>query len=190
MEHFYHNIGEDWMDFHDLYTEAVDYYPDGSHFVEIGCWKGRSSAYLATEIANSGKRIKLDCVDTWDGSEEHLDPNSPFYVQQLLSDKDWLYFEFIKNIFPAKEFINPIRCESLKAANLYEDRSLDFVFIDAAHDYTNVMRDILSWYPKVKKGGIISGHDYTTYTGVKLAVDEFFQGKEISFNNSYWFHRK
>lgn len=190
MEHFYHTIGEDWMDFHSLYSEAVEYFPDGAHFVEIGCWKGRSSAYLATEIANSGKRIRLDCVDTWDGSEEHLDPNSPFHVPQLLSDKDWLYYEFIRNTFPAKEFINPIRCESLKAANLYEDRSLDFVFIDAAHDYTNVMRDILSWYPKVKKGGIISGHDYTTYTGVKLAVDEFFIGKEVSFNNSYWFHRK
>jgi hypothetical protein len=190
MKHFYHTIGEDWMDFQQLYSEMVDTFPDGSHFVEIGCWKGRSSAYMATEIIRSGKRIKFDCVDTWNGSEEHLDPNSPFYVPSLSEDKDWLYYTFIQNTFPVREHLNPIRIESLKAANLYEDRSLDFVFIDAAHDYKNVYRDIISWFPKVKKGGIISGHDYTTYSGVKNAVDDFFLGKELRFNNSYWVYKK
>lgn len=190
MEHFYHSIGEDWMDFHDLYTDAVSYYPDRSHFVEVGCWKGRSSAYLAVEIAKSGKNIKFDCIDTWQGSEEHIDPNSFYYSKELANDKDWLYYEFLKNVSPARDFINPIRMASLDASKLYEDRSLDFVFIDAAHDYTNVYRDILSWYPKVKVGGIISGHDYTTYDGVKCAVDDYFKGKKISLKNSYWVHVK
>jgi hypothetical protein len=190
MEHFYHNIGEDWMDFHELYSEAVSIYPDRSHFVEIGCWKGRSSAYLSVEILRSGKNIKFDCIDTWNGSEEHLNPDSFFYSKELADDKDWLYYEFLNNISPVRDHLNPIRLSSLEAANLYEDRSLDFIFIDAAHDYKNVYRDILSWYPKVKKGGIISGHDYTTYEGVKLAVDDYFRDKEFTVKNSYWFHKK
>jgi hypothetical protein len=79
MEHFYKNIGEDWMDFQELYSEMVNYFPDNSHFVEVGSWKGRSASYMAVEILNSKKRIKFDCVDTWLGSVEHTDPYSPFF---------------------------------------------------------------------------------------------------------------
>ena len=53
MEHFYQNIGEDWMDYQELYSEMVNHFTDDSHFVEIGSWKGRSSSYMAVEIYNS-----------------------------------------------------------------------------------------------------------------------------------------
>jgi predicted O-methyltransferase YrrM len=69
---------------------------------------------------------------------------------------------------------------------MYKDRSLDFVFIDGSHEYEDVKEDIYHWYPKVKKGGIIAGHDYTTYAGVKEAVDEFFNLEEIKVVKSYW----
>ena len=47
---------------------------------------------------------------------------------------------------------------------------MDFVFLDAAHDYENVKEDILSWYPKVKVGGWLTGHDYFLgHFGVKKA---------------------
>ena len=45
---------------------------DGARFVEIGCWKGRSSCHMAAAIRGSGKQIELFCVDTWMGSEEHV----------------------------------------------------------------------------------------------------------------------
>lgn len=46
------------------------------------------------------------------------------------------------------------------------------MFIDACHDYKCVKEDILAWYPKVKVGGYISGHDYSWSDDVRRAVTE------------------
>ncbi len=73
--------------------------------------------------------------------------------------------------------------------------SLDFVYIDGTHAYNLVMRDILIWEKKVKKGGIISGHDYTNsrrrIIGVKAAVDDFtrLHGIEINLTDGTMEHR-
>jgi len=192
MEHFYQNVGEDWMDFQELYSDMVNHFSDNSHFVEVGSWKGRSTSYMAVEIINSGKKIKFDCVDTWLGSIEHIEPSSPFFVKELITDMDWLYYDFLNNTRPVCDVINPIRSSSLNSVNLYENRSLDFVFIDASHEYEDVKKDILAWYPKVKKGGFIGGHDYTTFEGVTRAVNELIINKGMNYNlkNSYWIHRK
>ena len=180
------------MDFQELYSDMVSVFVDGSHFVEVGSWKGRSASYMGVEIYNSEKQIKFDCVDTWLGSVEHHDKNSPFFVQELIDDKDWLYYQFLNNTRPVCDIINPIRLSSLDAVNQYPNRSLDFVFIDASHEYNDVKKDILSWYPKIKKGGFIAGHDYTTFDGVKQAVDELIINKKMncSLIKSYWIHKK
>ena len=153
---------------------------------------GRSSSYMAVEILNSNKKIKFDCVDTWEGSLEHTDVNSSFFLQELVDNKDWLYYEFLKNTLPVRDVLNPIRLSSLESAKLYPDRSLDFVFIDASHEYEDVKQDILSWYPKIKKGGYIAGHDYTTFDGVQKAVNELIIHKGLNWvlEKSYWIHRK
>jgi hypothetical protein len=76
-----------------------------------------------------------------------------------------------------------LRTQSLTAASLFQDGFFDFVYIDAEHDYDHVKADIAAWYPKVKPGGFLSGHDYEPgWTnpegkffpfGVIEAVDEF-----------------
>jgi hypothetical protein len=53
-----------------------------------------------------------------------------------------------------------VRATSEIAADMFNDNSLDFVYIDANHAYDYVVQDIELWYPKVKKGGFICGHDY------------------------------
>lgn len=63
IEHFYQNI-QGWFTFPNLYSSIVNHYPNDSHFVEIGVWKGKSAAYMAVEILNSQKSIKFDCIDT------------------------------------------------------------------------------------------------------------------------------
>jgi predicted O-methyltransferase YrrM len=171
MEHFYQNLGEAWFTYPTLYSEMVNYFPENSHFVEVGTWKGMSAAYMAVEIINSGKNIKFDCVDIWE------------YVKNLQNDIDKnlytnLYNIFLNNISPVKHIINPIKALSSDAANQYADESLDFVFIDAAHDYKSVKNDITAWYPKIKKTGIIAGHD-CYMTTVSRAVNEFFHNKEV-----------
>lgn len=174
MDHFYQNLGENWFTYPDFYSQMVSYFVDGSHFVEVGSWKGRSSSYMAVEIINSKKKIRFDCVDTWDGSDEHIDPNSYAFNPKILEDPNWLYEEFLKNVSPVQEIINPVRKKSNLASFDYDDRSLDFVFIDAGHSYENVKEDITSWFPKIKIGGFIAGHDYNPkWPSVVQAVDEF-----------------
>jgi hypothetical protein len=192
MQHFYQQIGEDWMDFHELYSEMVSHFSDGAHFVEVGSWKGRSTSYMAVEIINSKKNIQFDCIDTWLGSEEHLSEQSQFFQPELKKNENWLYNEFKKNTLIVSDYINPIRLDSLEASKLYKDRSIDFIFIDASHDYQDVLNDITYWYPKVKKGGFIAGHDYTIFDGVKKAVDEVMHSNSLKFDliKSYWVHRK
>lgn len=169
MEHFYHGIGEDWFNYQELYSKMVNRFSDGSKFVEIGSWKGRSAAFMAVEIINSGKKIQFDCVDNWEFISGLQND-----IEQHLFGND-IYSEFLHNIEPVNHVINPVKSISWEAANQYEDSSLDFIFIDAAHDYVSVKKDILAWLPKLKKDGVIAGHDYTDdHPGVIKAVDEVF----------------
>ena len=75
------------------------------------------------------------------------------------------------------------RTTSVEAASRMRDGSLDFVYIDARHDYTSVLEDLESWVGKVRPGGILAGHDYVDgefpqgVFGVKRAVDEFFSAR-------------
>lgn len=181
MEHIFTQpqFGEDWFTYPKWYKAMVDNAKDGAHFVEVGSWKGKSSAYLAVEIANSGKDIKFDCVDTWEGGPEHVH-----------MDNSQLYEIFISNMKPLEKYYRPIKAKSIDAAKLYEDESLDFVFIDACHSYECVVEDIRAWYPKVKKDGIISGHDYNdSWPGVVRAVNENINGP-IGTGELCWMHRK
>jgi len=77
------------------------------------------------------------------------------------------------------------RLTSVEGAKQVPDGSLDFVYIDARHDYESVLEDLNAWFSKVKPGGIFAGHDYVDGMlaqgdfGVKSAVDEFFAERNI-----------
>jgi len=89
--------------------------------------------------------------------------------------------------------LNIIRDLSVNAAKRFNDNSLDFIFIDACHDYECVKEDLHTWYPKLKKGGIIAGHDYYDgHAGVEQAVNEFFhEERDRLYNQEYcWFYFK
>jgi len=187
MDHFYKTIGEDWFTFESIYNEMIYRFKDGSHFVEVGSWKGRSASYMGVEIINSGYDIKFDCIDTWNGSTEH----------RFRDDIELLWEEFNNNISPIKEFINPIRLKSVTASKLYKDNSLDFVFLDGSHDYNDVISDIINWLPKVKIGGVIGGHDYKVDDETICCMDvnkavNYVLGKTnlIIRNNSWIFEKK
>ena len=185
INHIYQNecFGENWFSYPNLYKNAVRNAPAEAIFVEVGCWKGKSSAFLATEIANSIKNIDLYCVDTWEGSIEHQ--NRP--------DLKHLYKTFMTNMNPLKEYFIPLKTPSLEAAELFDNESLDFVFIDASHEYEDVKNDIRAWLPKIKPGGVLAGHDYYVdghdyFPGVKKAVNETLACVEASEN--CWIFKK
>lgn len=182
VEHFYQNI-HGWFTYPNLYRQVVVEAPDEAHFVEVGTWMGKSAAFMAVEIINSGKNIRFDCVDTWAGSEEHTNPKSPFYRPEL-SDPNWLFKECINNLSSVKKHFNPVRLDSISASRNYDNNSLDFVFIDAAHDYKSVVEDIEAWLPKVKTTGILAGHDYHQ-AQVKKAVHDVL-GTSVEDSEYCW----
>ncbi|MDC6464867.1 class I SAM-dependent methyltransferase [bacterium] len=183
IEHFYNDI-EGWFGFKDLYDLVLNKKPNGSHFVEIGCWKGKSSSYMATEIANSGKSIQFDCVDIWEGGEEHFDPTSPTFEPNLVSNPKYLYELFLNNMKPVKGYFQSYKGYSLEIVKQYKDKTLDFIFIDASHDYDNVFADITEWYKKLKPNGIIAGDDYSWCDGVKNAVHDYFIPLNLKIQNT------
>lgn len=174
MEHIFHlpQFGENWFSYHNLYKEFVERTPNGGKIIEVGVWKGKSVAFLGVEVINSGKNIQIDAVDTWRGTSNEVAHRDDWYVQN-----DKLYELFLENIKPVTrgvhqhDVIRPVRKTSLDAAQDYPDRSLDAVFIDAAHDYDSVCADIRAWLPKVKPGGILAGHDWSWPT-VRQAVQD------------------
>lgn len=167
----YHRLVEGWFRAEFLYKAMVEEAPaTGAHFVEVGAWKGQSAAYMGVEIANSGKQIKFDVVDWFKGSDEpahHADPDV----------RDGRLFDvFMQNTDIVRRFIKPIVSSSIEAAALYPDHSLDFVFLDAGHDYDSVRADILAWLPKIKPGKMLAGDDMDVFPGVRQAVTELLPG--------------
>ena len=140
------------------------------HGVEVGVYEGQSAAYLGVELLNrAGSRpTRLDLIDLFSGQQSHVDR-----VRAALA--------------PVASVIGDIvMSDSVTAASRYADKSLDFVFIDAEHAYPYVSRDIDAWLPKVRKGGIISGHDFTLeFPGVIQAVTERFSEWQV-FRGVNW----
>lgn len=178
MEHFYKTI-YGWFDFEIIYERMVQEAAMQAHFVEVGAFLGKSTSFMAVEINNSGKDIIFDVIDTWEGSVEH---QAGAKHEQKLVQEGMLFPNFKLNMKPVAHLINPIQCTSLEGAQRYADRSLDFVFLDAAHDYDSVKADIKAWRPKIKPGGYIGGHDYQTlFMGVVEAVNEEFSVFETHY---------
>ena len=178
MEHFYDEVhGFSDIDLFALYKKMVERFDSGSHFVEVGAFLGKSAVFMGVEIINSGKNIKFDCVDHWQGSEEHND-NENVNIETL-------YEDFLKNIEPVKGIITPIRMKSIEASLLYDTDSLDFVFIDASHDEISVKQDLAAWMVRVKEDGVIAGDDINA-SGVSEAVKWFFDTSKLEILGRQW----
>ena len=122
--------------------------------VEIGSWSGFSTALLANEIQGKGK---VFAVDHWLGN-----PKTVTGEEAGLRD---VYGMFKSNLIRMGlwDTVNPMVMDSETAASICRDGILDFVFIDADHQYESIKQDIELWLPKVKKGGILAGHDAEFY---------------------------
>lgn len=76
--------------------------------------------------------------------------------------------------------------DSVKASERFENNSIDYIYIDAEHDTKSVLRDIQAWWPKIKKGGILGGHDLNNGAGVFFAVETMFGSEYDSLDIDWW----
>jgi len=172
MEHFYSHI-DGWSHYLiPLYTHLVPKLPSHCVVVEVGCWKGRSTAFLAVTLIQHGKVFRLHAVDHWKGCLESYYQNGQV-AREIRDDK--VFDDFKRNLAPVAEHMNIIRSNSVDAAAQFEDNSLDMVTIDDDHLYESVINSIMAWAPKLKPGGFLCGDDCDKhYPGVERAVREAF----------------
>jgi predicted O-methyltransferase YrrM len=175
-----------WSRYVPNYKRAIEQAQDGFKLAEIGCYLGAGVIYAAQFAKSINKNIQIYAIDTWRGSNE-LEHKQ---MIQKLGGEDAFYHEFLKNIQTAgvQDVINVIRKTSLEASTFFEDNSLDFVLIDAGHDYIDVRSDIVAWYRKVKIYGTLAGHDIA-HPPVKRAVEEIF-GTNYDDKDESWLIKK
>jgi len=120
---------------------------------EVGVWKGDFAKHLLSKVDGIEKYI---FVDPWRNLPNWNKPlnvsNVEFEkVRNEAFEKNKLYFDKIKELrSPTKEAVKQI-----------EDASLDFVYIDGDHTLRGITIDLISILPKIKKGGLIGGDDFT-----------------------------
>ena len=134
---------------------------------EIGVFTGYFSELMFKAIPN----LHLYCVDIW-GTGKYKKAED----------------ECLERLRPYNATI--IKKYSVEAAREIPDDSLDFVYIDGAHDYDNVKADLKAWAPKVRVGGIISGDDFYDFPsgkgGVMRAVTEFTSHHHYDLQLTAW----
>ena len=138
--------------------------PPNAHVVEIGVAEGRFSL----EILRWGV-ARLYLVDTWAPIPDNRGTGG---WPQEWHEKNWARMN--ENVAPFIDRVTILRGLSHDMAFKVPDESLDMVYLDGDHSYKGVFVDLHCWFPKLKQGGIMAGHDYLNSAyGVRDAVETF-----------------
>jgi predicted O-methyltransferase YrrM len=149
--------------------------------VEVGTWKGKSAKAIAESL---DRDAKLLCVDTWLGAPEMWTDKSDKKRYQSLRLKNGyprLYYQFASNVVELglQDKIVPFPQSSTGAAVVlaeFKERhglTPDFVYVDASHEYVDVVQDIELYKNLLSDGGVICGDDFCPrWSGVMRAVKE------------------
>ena len=140
---------------------------------EIGAAIGLTTEHL---LASCRMLNDLIIIDDW-----RPIPGSGIFESPTMKE------DFLKKFSPAKTSHRLIIHEgvSWEMADKIPDGTLDFVFIDASHDYDSVIKDLKAWFPKVRLGGLFSGHD-VHWEGVNLALKELHPDYETVGIDNVW----
>lgn len=158
MSEAYEQIGG-WFDWHETYRRWARELPDGGVIVEVGCFLGRSTRFLADELASLGKRAKIIAVDTWEGSPEMQ--HMPVVAEGRI------YEQFCANLAPyltrQGQDDPPVAVYVKRGDSSTIGRELgvgvQYVWLDGDHSLAGVTADLEAWWPHVVPGGEMGGHD-------------------------------
>ena len=116
--------------------------PPGGKMVEIGVFDG---AFIKSNLAKFQQKFEKSDQPEYYAVDMHATPILKERIDEWSTTHPNFHFKLGK---------------SAERANDFEDESLDVVYIDASHEFVDVDTDIKMWRPKLKKGGLLAGHDY------------------------------
>ena len=178
-----------WFQWRSGQEEAVHWFPEGSTFVEVGTYLGRSLCSLGEVVERSGKTIRLIGIDTCRGSGLEGSRQKDYHGAAVAQGGGTFAGALHKNVLDCGygDSIQLIIADSLAASRLVGDASIDWVHLDARHDYASVKADIQAWLPKVKRGGWLSGDDYdeVKWPEVVKAVNDLLPGAK-AWSTQQW----
>lgn len=135
--------------------------PIDGDFVELGSWRGLTTAYLAT-ACRARKRGHVFAVDTFAGTREH---NTRYKTVETIGGSTFDDFKRTITQAGANDWVTPYVGYTTEMAARHQDRKIAFLFIDADHSYAGVKADFETWFPLVAPGGIVAFHDYSMVDG-------------------------
>ena len=175
-----------WGSSHPVLADAVALYRP-EIIIEVGSWKGASAIYIAEASQRQGLDCAVICVDTWLGNVSHfLNKDSPDHFPSLAMKHGYpqLYFQFLANVVrkQCEDRIDPLPQTRFNAAKILGHHGIraQFIYIDAAHEYEEVLRDLDLYWELLDDGGCLIGDDYHwTWPGVPRAFQEFVRKRKL-----------
>lgn len=143
--------------------------------IEIGSYMGESTLMFAS----TGLFSTIYSIDPLDGYEEFNEMHN--YSWDFVRDEFNKNTKYFDNIVHLQDF-------SYNVADHFDDGSIDFIYIDGSHSEENVRRDLELYLPKLKKNGIIAGHDYLeiVWPGLVKVVDDIVGKPDEVFSDTSW----
>jgi len=153
---------------------------------------------MAETSAKVGLRPTIVCIDTWLGSLEFwTDKKDGRNVELgIVNGYPTVFYKFLANVCShgLQDQVIPFPQTSSIAARWLTRKQVqaDLVYVDASHDYEDVLADLVSYYPLVRPGGILFGDDFgDAWPGVPKAVTEFSVGKNLTVEEDFkWVIRR
>lgn len=175
--------------------------------VEVGTWKGASALNMARLLRQNGLHTsRICCVDTWLGSLEFWtsrDDQERYGSLMLKHGYPQVYYQFLANVLHSQveDVIIPFPVPSSLAANWFKLANeatpgflADLIYLDASHEYRDVIADITMWWDNLRSGGVMFGDDYQTFKGVRDAVNAFVYDRDLetqfSMEENKWVIKK
>ena len=167
--------------------------------------RGRRLTESAVEVGVAEGYFSWHLLDNWPGTLYMVDPwrvlDVAGYSVHGELDQDARYQRVLDKAATYKGRARLMRMTSQEAAHLLNDGHFDFIYIDANHTFPSVVDDIALWWPKVRQGGVLAGHDYLDGVvggvdyGVKRAVDLFADSLKLKVGVTHeefpsWWVRK
>jgi predicted O-methyltransferase YrrM len=171
-----------WFDWAEWAQATVNALPEKAVYIEVGCFLGKSTCAIARMMQASGRQMALHAVDLFEVPAT-AEPELLAAVTAATGGLRVFQKQFEANLrratrkdvgVPKGVALRTWAMSSLEASTYHADGSADVVFIDADHSYEALRADIAAWWPIVKPGGVMAGHDIHTYDSVFRAVHDAF----------------